>query len=429
MKPPPIRRSVHTPRSDHLAKLTRSLEQEIERSSFLSEIGALLVTADDSWEIARGLASRSAPAFRSLAIVDLIDERGRVHRAAASAFDPAHKSIAEALTTGVAWIPEALRSAIDSGRSRITAHAPDLVEGDAKLQPVSLLAVPLTARGKPIGAITFVSDQRTFNDDDVTLARDLAARAAPALESARLYRERSQIARTLHESLVPTQLPSVPGLEIGARYRAAGEAFEAGGDFYDIIRHGSDWALVVGDVCGKGARAAALTGLARYTLRAAAVKARRSKDVLLSLNEALWRENLGERYCTLAYVTMQPKAQDVRLRVTIAGHPPPLVLRTGGRVEMVGAPGTALGIIESPRLHETTSVLHPGDAIVVYTDGYTESRGEYGVLGEEGLIAMLQECIGFSAEDIAASLEARTLDFQRYAGLDDMAVLVVRVPR
>src|SRR5919201_6500931 len=128
----------------------------------------------------------------------------------------------------------------------------------------------MRARGRTLGAIALASfSERKFGQRDIQLIEELARRAAVAVDNARLYSERSYIASRLQHSLLPPHLPEVPGVEIAARFRPAGEANEVGGDFYDIYRTGDRrWAIVMGDVCGKGADAAAVTALARYTLRA-----------------------------------------------------------------------------------------------------------------------------------------------------------------
>src|SRR5206468_1822702 len=168
----------------------------------------------------------------------------------------------------------------------------------------SALAVPMLARGKVVGAISMVSGDNTrrFREEDKLLAEELASRCGLALDNARLFRERSRIARTLQESLLPPMLPELPGLDLAARFRAAGNGLEVGGDFYDLFETGaSTWAVAIGDVCGKGSEAAAITALARYTVRAAAMRQDAPSQILSLLNEALLRQRTDRRFCTVLY--------------------------------------------------------------------------------------------------------------------------------
>ena len=184
----------------------------------------------------------------------------------------------------------------------------------------SAASVPMTLRGQRLGVIT-LSDRRvgpTLGPEQLELAEELGRRAAVAVDNARLYRQRSAIARTLQNSLLPPVLPEIAGVETAAVYRAAGEGIDVGGDFYDLFSVGEDeWIAVIGDVCGKGAEAAAVTALARYTIRTAAVRRRSPAAILRWLNDAMLRQDLEGRFCTIACVhldTSRADARDGRLR-------------------------------------------------------------------------------------------------------------------
>jgi sigma-B regulation protein RsbU (phosphoserine phosphatase) len=168
------------------------------------------------------------------------------------------------------------------------------------------------------------------------------------------------LAQTLQASLVPPAPPEIPGLEVGAVYRPAGAGDEVGGDFYDVFETGDgDWSIVVGDVCGKGAEAAGVTALARYTIRAVAMRTRRPREVLSDLNQALLDHSV-ERFCTVVYLRVRRDTVDgVQVTVASGGHPLPLLLAADG-VREVGTAGSLLGVVDAPDLHDTTLVLHPG---------------------------------------------------------------------
>src|SRR3954451_15188860 len=190
----------------------------------------------------------------------------------------------------------------------------------------SVMLVPMTLRGSVMGIISFVSAVagRRYTAADVKLAESLASRAATAIENARLYEARSAIARTLQASLLPPALPDVPGFELAASYRAAGEGFDVGGDFYDVFNTTDDlWYAVIGDVCGKGADAAAVTAMARYTIRAAAVRRRSPAAILRMLSEAMLRQESSQQvglFCTTACLQLDLSRTPARATVACGGH-------------------------------------------------------------------------------------------------------------
>jgi serine phosphatase RsbU (regulator of sigma subunit) len=249
-----------------------------------------------------------------------------------------------------------------------------------------------------------------------------------AIHNARLYRERSYIARTLQESLLPPELPDVAGAEVAARFQPAGEAIEVGGDFYDVFDTSHGWSVVMGDVCGKGADAAAVTALARYTLRTLGVQESSPAEVLRKLNDALLRQRTDRRFCTVAYASLQVNGQgyaDVCL--STGGHPLPYVLRADGTVETIGEPGTLLGVLPDVRLTDTAVRLQRGDVMVLYTDGVTEARGPRGMFGTDRLKAVLASCAGLDAKSVAARIESAALEIQEGNPRDDIAVLAVKI--
>jgi serine phosphatase RsbU (regulator of sigma subunit) len=294
----------------------------------------------------------------------------------------------------------------------------------------SAMIVPLVARDRALGVLTFASAEssRLFDETDLAFAEDLASRAAIAVDNARLYGERADIASTLQQALMPENLPDVPGVELAARYLAAGEGNEVGGDFYDIYRAGeSTWGIAIGDVRGKGARAAAVTALARYALRTASLTETVPSRVLALLNEAMLRQRADDRFCTVAYASIESTDAGVSMRLGVGGHPLPLLLRADGSVERVGTPGTLIGLVPDPDIVDVRMDLQPGDSLVLYTDGVSEARSDGDLFGEERLIDLVKGCAGLDATGIAERIERDVLTFQGDENADDLAVLVLRV--
>jgi len=292
------------------------------------------------------------------------------------------------------------------------------------------LSAPLVARdGGDLGLIEVAAKRDgEFATSDEVLLEDLARIASLAIENARLDERERHIARTLQDSLLPRTLPEIPGLEAEARYLAGGEGTVVGGDLYDLFPVEGEWALVVGDVCGKGAEAAALTAMVRYTLRAESVHHASPCEVLGLLNAAILRQLDDGRFCTVLYGRAVVGAGEARLELASAGHPPPLVVRAGGAVETVPCSGPLLGVVPAVVHPDVIVRLGPGDALVCFTDGVTEGRGAKGMYGEERLADLLAGCAGLGATAIADRIVEAVLDFQGGMTQDDLALLVLRVP-
>jgi PAS domain S-box-containing protein len=415
---------------------------------FLSEASKLLAASLDYPTTMRRVAELAVPEVADWCAVDVVDERGALRRVALAAADEADLPLAEQLRDLYPVDPDSpngVPHVIRTGDPELFAEIGDDVLEEAardeqhlellrSLQMTSVMVAPMTARGRTLGAMTFVSSRsgRRFDLDDLGLAEELARRAATAVDNARLYGERAYIARALQESLLPPTLPEIGGVEVAARFRAAGDGNEVGGDFYDLFDTGdSRWAVVMGDVCGKGAPAAALTALARYTLRAAAMREDRPSDVLFTLNEALVRQRADEQFCTVAFARLERNGSGTRITVASGGHPLPLVLRADGRVDAVGTPGSLLGIMPDPQLRDDSVRLEPGDAVVLYTDGVTDARAPERVLSPADLAGLLRECAGLDAAAIAERVERAATGPNGAEALaeprDDVAILVLRV--
>jgi integral membrane sensor domain MASE1 len=254
--------------------------------------------------------------------------------------------------------------------------------------------------------------------------------AAVLTERQRSEQTVEQIADTLQESLLPSELPRVPGIEAAVDFHAAGERHLVGGDFYDLFEtDDGTWAVVVGDVLGKGAAAAAATGLARYTLRAEAVHERRPSRILRRLNDAILRQS-PDQSCSVAYARLElDGVSGANLMLSIGGHPLPLVLRANGVVETIGEPGSLLGVRTRPVLTDHTAELAPGDALFLYTDGLTEAYAPGGIVSGAQLGAALAAQTGQSASAIAAGTQRLLLGNGPDELRDDIVVFVLRVPQ
>nr|WP_260693654.1 SpoIIE family protein phosphatase [Streptomyces sp. BHT-5-2] len=293
------------------------------------------------------------------------------------------------------------------------------------------VVLPLVARNRVIGMLTLGKPtEEHFRQEILELAEDLSRRAALALDNARLYSERTAISQSLQRSLLPPELPDIPGVEAEVIYRAAGEGNEVGGDFYDLfpIRDGA-YGFAIGDVCGTGPEAAAVTGLARHALRLLAREGFGGPAVLERLNAAILDEGARSRFLTLLYGELWPQDDgSALLKVVCAGHPLPLRLRQDGSVEPAAEPQPLLGVMDDLELYEQTVTLDPGDVLLCVTDGVTERREGTRMLGDDGLTDVLTTCTGLTAGAVAARVLRAVERFAAEPASDDMAILALRVP-
>jgi PAS domain S-box-containing protein len=443
-----------TPIRDHYGNVTMAINviEDITAHKraelgqrFLARSAEVLASSLNPDELLVEVAKLAVPEVADWVVVDLVTESGGLARKALAHADPEVREGALEMSRRYPPpqdAPAGVHQVIRTGQAELYPEIPDelLREGAQDEEHYraltefgmrSVIIVPMITRARTIGALTFVSGNsgRRFDEQDVELAQELARRCATAIDNARLYTERSYIARTLQESLLPIELPDIPGVEAAARFRPTGEGNEVGGDFYDMFETGSrGWAVVMGDVCGKGPDAAAVTALARYTLRAAAMRERLPSRSLAVLNEALLRQRDDRRFCTVAYAYIEKLDRGARVGVACGGHPLPLLLREDGRVEAVGVPGTLLGVVPDPDLEDRALTLVPGDALVFYTDGVIESRGE-SHMDERRLMELIATCAGAGADAIAARVEEAAVLSQGGNPRDDIAVLVLRVAR
>jgi PAS domain S-box-containing protein len=407
-------------------------ERAQERLSFLAEASSALASSVLDLETTLGgVVELAVPRLADGCAIHLTDERGRGRPVAVSHRDPAK---------------------VDEMRGQ--AEQIDASCGDISVEHWgsqaggrTVAVFPLCSQSRVLGALTLVAEAgRALDTADVQLAEQLAVRAGAAIENARLFAERSRVARSLQASLLPPSLPAIPGLELGARYAPAGEGVEVGGDFYDAFAiEGGRWLLVVGDVRGKGVDAAAVTGLARHTIRSIAFYEERPSAVLAHLNRVLlaaeadrvaaagsWQDVPWEltepRFCTVAIAVIEPRPDGARAVVCSGGHPLPLAARADGTVEAVGRPGSLLGASAEIELHDVELELGPGDALVCFTDGIVERHQGRRFFEERGIAEVLRRAPGADAATLAALIEQEARNLFPDKPHDDMAVLAVRVP-
>jgi serine phosphatase RsbU (regulator of sigma subunit)/PAS domain-containing protein len=422
--------------------LTAVKRQEI-RERLLSNASKLLSSSLDADATIDKAAWAVVPELADWARVDLTDERGDLQQMAVAHrvldqvellhewrrdFPPSpddDRGPAEVLRTGRSIVWER----VDPEDVVRYAQAPRHAELMRLIDTRSMLIVPMTVGDRVIGTMqlaTTSASERLLGPDDLDLAEELAARAAIAVEHARVHAARTHIATTLQRSLLPPRLPVIPGLAIAARFRAAGTATEVGGDFYDLFEARDRWMVLMGDVTGKGPGAAAITSLARYTMRTVAQYEDDIRAMLQRLNQTLAGDPDRRQICTAVCVAVRERPDGVGagLDIVCAGHPPPLLINADGTVRPVGRPGTLLGALPEGTWTLTQLELGLGDTLVLYTDGVTDTRGPEGRFGTDRLEALLHDIGPQDADVVASRIDEALLAFgdQR----DDVAVLVLR---
>lgn len=435
--------------SARLAELERSRRGSL---SFLAEASDLLAGILDNDMTLAMVAQLVVPRLATWCAVHTVDDAGEARLAYVwheneEHIDPLRQLLVRADApelralpgarpwTGLAaaGVAEGLNAASGSGSGDSvvgTGGRALPVRRAAALVGATAISLPLVARGRGLGTLTLgrPSGQK-FRRDTLELAEDLSRRAALAMDNARLYSDRAATSQALQRSLLPPELPEVPNVEVGVVYQAAGEGNEVGGDFYDLfpMRPGC-WGFAIGDVCGTGPEAAAVTGLARHSLRILAREGKAVPAVLERLNTAILDEGSRSRFLTLLYGELSPRENGgARLTFASAGHPLPMVLRADGEVVTVGTPQPLLGVMDTLDLHEETIELEPGDVLVAVTDGVTERREAGRMLGEEGLAKVLSGCRELTAVAVATRIRRAVVDFAVAAPRDDMAILALRV--
>ena len=412
------------------------------RADFLARAGGILDASLDYEETLRAVVQIAVPEVADWCAVSVLDDAGVLQEVSTAHVDDAQRELGRDLSRRFPPDPDSASGTYGVARSGETAYVREVTddmlvagipdpEHLALVRQLGLRSVviaALKARGRLFGTLSLASAEsgRRFEQADVQLAEELAARAGMAIDNARLYTERSRIAHTLQVKLLPERLPVIARTSMAARYRAAGELNEVGGDFYDVFqRSATEWALVVGDVSGKGAEAAAVTALARYTLRAAALEEGPPSGALRRLNTALLYDDTSQ-FATVVMAYLSAGAGNgLDVRLALAGHPAPAVLRRDGSVEMAGRFGTMAGIRADIDVHDVDLRLEPDDVLLLYTDGVTEAGARHAPFGEEGLIDVLARLARRTPQDVVDAVEQAVVAAQPGDPRDDIALLAI----
>lgn len=301
----------------------------------------------------------------------------------------------------------------------------------------SCFAFPIFAGDAVVAVVDlYAADHRAAEPELLAILQSAGGEIGRLLERAEARRHRVQLAEALQASLLPPHLPAIPGLDLAVRYRAAAGEGQVGGDFFDVFPlPDGEWGIVIGDVSGRGPRAAALTALARYTIRAAAVANASPSAVLQVLNDVVRREletadQSDERFLTVAYVVIAPSPEGLRGLIACGGHPSPLVRRhSSPHVESLACEGELVGVFDAFEARDSAVELRHGDAIVLITDGVLEGRGEGDEFGEERLRQVVGAAGGESAVDIVDAVEAAVLEHVGGGSQDDLAIVVLKLPQ
>jgi PAS domain S-box-containing protein len=404
---------------------------------FLAQVSEVLASSLDYEQTLRNVAELAVPDIADWCAVDLVDEDGDRHPVAVAHKDQEMIRRAEQLRQ---YEPDrldpdrGLGQALHTGESVLYPQIPDTMLAAAAvddrhlelLREVGMRSaaiVPMRTGNRSLGALTLVNAEsgRALDRFDLELAEQVAARAAVAIENARLYSERSLIAQTLQQSLLPAQLPHLPGYELASVYIPAFESTEVGGDFYDVWRVGGGWMIIIGDVTGKGVQAAALTSLVRHTMRTAS-EFESSPAKLLALVDRTLHGQPTRSVCTALCLRLE----DNRAMLAVGGHPLPVALGPDGVTEL-GEYGPLLGGFLNATWEDSIIDIEPDSAILMYTDGVTDAMREDGArYGGVRLHQTLGRARGHAAADVITALTQDLDAFQSGSHADDTAALVLR---
>lgn len=424
----------------HLA--LSGVREHRRRLKFLISATATFDSSLDPAQALRNFARAAVPELAELCVIDLLDRDGSIGDTVAAGVDPAVAAGLERMRKAVPLDVHGSHPVAQVLSTGAPCVIPDLTDRTALLQVAqsdehlrfmrdagyrSAAVFPMVARGRTHGAISFlhIGNEARYDRGVLAVLEDLTGRAAMALDNARLYAERTHVAQTLRRSLMPAVLPTIPGLELASYFRPMGAGNEVGGDFYDAFGDDESCWLMVGDVCGKGAQAAALTGFLRHTTVAYARDAVSPGTVLAKVNRVMLDQDFEGRFATAILVHLRFQGAGVSATVAAAGHPAALVTRIDGTVGELGDRGALLGIFADPTIVEARTVLEPGDSLALYTDGLLEAHAPARTLTSQELISRLEQRSPKLAQDTIDALVG-LVDIDESVR-DDIAILTARV--
>ncbi|GAA3455709.1 hypothetical protein GCM10018962_75420 [Dactylosporangium matsuzakiense] len=439
-----------------LSTLTGQFAQALERTrhrdasarayaqlEMLAGLSDRLAEAADTPAVFSALLAEVVPRLANGATIHLAGEPGTHPHLAASAhvdggrlaalhtlldrYPPLADSptgIGRVLRTGEPELVTDPAAAFD-GLARSAHHR--AVLGD--LATTSWLVVAMEQAGERIGALTLIREgDEPFTDRDVPFAGELGRRVAAAVQHVQTFNRQRNVAHLLQQGLLPRELPAVAGLQFGSCYHSGEHGAEAGGDFYDVFAAAEGRvAVTIGDICGTGPVAASRTALVRHSTRAFGKLLPDIGQVMAAVNTALLEDAPYGKFCTQAYAVLDVDARPVVMSLALAGHPLPFVRRADGRVEALGTPGLVLGIVARPTHTVTRHELHPGDTIVLYTDGATERRNGQTLLGEARLRELIAEAPVGDVPGLVHFLETKITEYSDQPLADDLAILAVQI--
>ena len=426
---------------------TDQAQPQLSTSALVARFAEALAGSLEPRATARRLAELMAVHVADMCVVDVLDEQGAVGHMAVAATDPAIAREFEALRRRS---PLNLRGDHPAARVLRRGRAELLPEMDLEMLSRfaqdedhasfverigyrSAIIVPLEARGRRLGAMSLLrfDGTRPFNYPDMVVVDQLGRHAALALDNARLHSKLRGVVSTLGSAFVPDRFEQPPGIEVLGRYQATGELNEVGGDFYDVFECGargaaSSWAVVIGDVRGKGPEAARVTALARYALRSAATGAAGPAEMLRALNRTFLSQPGEPELCTVCLATLDIDGSRARVTVALAGHPRPLLARADGGVIEVGEHGGMLGASDEIRVAERSFDLEPGDTLLLYTDGVVDAGAPRSPFGEDGLMAVVRDTAAQPLGLMLSAIIGQALRHGEGELRDDIALLAVR---
>jgi serine phosphatase RsbU (regulator of sigma subunit) len=415
-----------------------------EARELLAAAGGVFDRSLDPGQTMRAIADVAVPGLAEMCAIDLLREDGTVGDMVAAAERDGIVTRLEAIRARHPLDLEGEHPVARAIRSRETVVVHDLTDAHTLEQMApepdyrefvvwsgyrSAVAMPLIARGRLLGALSFfyLRDGRRNDAEHLALMRDLVDRAATALDNANLYVARTHLARTLQRSLLPETLPELDNVVLSSAYHPVGEGNEVGGDFYDVFTTPLGCWLVVGDVCGKGPEAAAVTALVRHSIRAFAFVRPSPAQVLGAVNEVMLGHALSQRFATVVVARLDLTSQPARAVIAGAGHPPPVLLAANGSTHCPSIQGMMLGVRPGSNVLDLELELGPGSTLVLYTDGLLDAGAPRRGLTPRELCGLLADHAGAAPQLIVQRLERLALSSGAGRLRDDVAIVAARV--